>query len=221
MTQEFVQSVKDTVNEQLSDVHTALPGRIVSVDTASGTCTVLPVMRAKKGNGGYINYPQISGVPIVFPQGGGQGMSVTYPVTAGDGCLLVISEQSLDYWMYGRTTDTDLKFDISNAVCIPGLFQQLPESFANACSDEAVIVDADGVRLSVSPKGVNIKGSLTVSGAIKGASISATNGNVSASGNISADGSVTAGSDVTAGGISLKSHTHTSSNAGSSTSSPK
>lgn len=169
MMGEFVGEVKNMVSEMIGDVHTAFPGKIVSVDASKGTCTVLPVMKIKTGNGKLIDYPKISGVPIVFPQGIGGDASIVFPVKAGDGCLLIVSEQSLDYWMYGMVTDSNLKFDITNAVCIPGLFKKLPSTFSEAVSEKAVIIDAGGVQLKVSPKEVTIKGNLKVKGTIESA----------------------------------------------------
>jgi hypothetical protein len=202
MVSEFVQQIKDTVSEQINEIHTAMPGRIVSVDTLVGTCTVMPMIKKKTPNGSLLEYPQISGVPLVLPQGSGQSASVSFPVKSGDGCLLIVSEQALDYWMYGRNTDTDLKFDITNAVCIPGLFKSVPKGFAYACRTDSIIVDAGSVRLTVSPTGVTVDGSLTVNGSITGK-------------NISSKG------DITAGGVSLKTHVHTSSEPGDDTGSPK
>jgi len=213
MMQEFVQNIKDTVKEELADVHTAIPGKIVSVDAGSGTCTVLPVMKKKASNGSLVDYPKISGVPLVFPQGSGQGCSVVYPVSSGDGCLIIVAEQSIDYWLYGRETDSDLRFDITNAICIPGLFQQLPATFGEACELDAVIVEADTTRLIVKPDGIEMVGNLKVKGKIEAEEITAEK-------TIEAE-SITAKEDVTAGDISLKEHTHTSAIVGDDTSGPK
>ena len=164
MLQEFVQQIKNTVREELADIHTALPAKIVSVNASSGLATVQPLVKRTLGNGKTISYPQISGVPIVLPQGANQDVAISIPVKAGDGCLIIISEQSLEYWLYGRETDTTLLFDITNAVCIPGLFQKPPESFKSACSNNAVIIDAGESRVTVKNSGITVKGNLTVNG---------------------------------------------------------
>lgn len=195
MLNEFVQSVKDTVKESSGDMHTAFPGEIVSVDYATGTATVLPKIKLKTTNGGKIDFPQISGVPICIPQGSAQGTVIAYPVNPGDGCLLVIAEQSLDYWMYGRDTDTDLAFDITNAMCIPGLFPKVSPILAEACSSNSVIISSGGASLRVGNGGVSVIGSLTVSGSINAQSVSA-------------------------GGVSLSSHTHVAPVDGGETSGP-
>lgn len=164
MLQEFVQQIKNTVQEAISDIHTALPAKIVSVNLNTGLATVQPAAKRTLNNGETIDYPQITGVPIVLPQGANQLVSISVPVKPGDGCLLVISEQSLEYWMYGRDTDTTLLFDITNAICIPGLFQTPPDSLQDACNNNSIIIDAGESRVVVSTAGVAVVGSLTVNG---------------------------------------------------------
>lgn len=164
MLQEFVQEIKETVNEELADIHTALPAEIVSIDINTGLAKVQPAIKKILDNGDTIDYPQISGVPIVFPQGANQMASISLPVKPGDSCLLVIAEQSLENWLYGRETDTSLLFDITNAICIPGLSQRPPDSFKDACEQNSIIIDAGESRVVVSKTGVSVVGNLSVTG---------------------------------------------------------
>ena len=85
----------------------------------------------------------------------------------------MVAEQSLDYWQYGQETSTDLAFDMTNAICIPGLFAQGKPVVADACSQNAVIVDVKGTRLTVkggsvtiSAPEVTVEGNLTVTGSL-------------------------------------------------------
>ena len=195
MLHEFVQKSKDMMAEEINGIHTAFPGTIVAVDTVTGLATVRPTIKYVKPDGERIDYPQISGVPILFPQGGGQGASIAFPVRENDGCLIVIAEQSLDFWLYGMETGTDLKFDMTNAICIPGLFQRAPGSLAVANSTNSIVLQNGGVSLVVGSGGITINGSLTVNGSITGSS-------------------------VRAGGVSLSSHTHNAPADGGQTSGP-
>ncbi len=149
MIQEFVQSLKDATDEAIRGIHTALPGKIVKFDPVKGLADVLPTMKFKQPSGKRMDFPKITGVPVVIPQSYGQKATVAYPVKAGDGCLIVFAEQSLDYWQYGQETDTDLAFDLSNAICIPGLFSVPSSVLREACQENAVIVDVEGTRLKV------------------------------------------------------------------------
>ena len=85
----------------------------------------------------------------------------------------MVAEQSLDYWQYGQETSTDLAFDMTNAICIPGLFAQGNTAVADACAQNAVIVDVKGTKLTVkggsvtiSAPVVTVEGNLTVTGSL-------------------------------------------------------
>lgn len=222
MMQEFVDAVKNTVRSELNDIHTAVPGKIVSFDAAKGLATVLPIMKFKKPDGTSIDYPQITGVPVLFPQGYGQSATIAFPVKAGDGCLIIIAEKSIDYWLYGQETDTDLSFDMTNAVCIPGLFAKANADVKQACQENAIILNCNGTKAvlksgqaQITAATVVVNGTLKVNGNITANNISASK--VSAD-TVSAD-NVSGSADVTGGGISLKSHTHDG-DSGGSTSAP-
>ena len=149
ITQEFVQRVKDLATDVVNGIHTVIPGKIVSFDPSTGQAVVEPSMKYRKPDGTTIAYPNISGVPVMFPQSMNQAATIAYPVKSGDGCLIVSAEQALDYWMYGQETETDLKFDLTNSICIPGLFKEANAVVQEACATGAVIVDLKGTRITV------------------------------------------------------------------------
>lgn len=190
MQHELVQAIKDAIKSQTNEMHTALPGQVVSFDPGTGMATIKPTMQYSKPDGSKIDFPEISGVPVVFPQGAGQSVGVAFPVTAGDSVLLIFSEQALDYWLYGQETGTDLRFDLSSAIAIPGLFNKASSIVQKACSENAVVAASGGVMLLVKPDKVEIIGDLKVTG------------------KIDADGTITSNTDVLAAGISGKNHTH-------------
>lgn len=175
MIQEFVKGVKDTAAKAVQDMHTAIPGTIVSFAPSSGMAVVQPKAKFKKPNGETMDYPVISGVPIVFPQG--KEAAIAWPIMPGDGCLLIFSESALDYWMYGKETGTSLKFDLSSAIAIPGLYASGNTAMQTACSENAVVVAAGETVIKVKPDGVFIDGDVSV------------NGKITATGDISSGGS--------------------------------
>lgn len=154
MIQEFVQEVTNTVQKNLKGVHTAFPGVITKFDPATCLASVQPAMKYRKPDGKTIDYPQITGVPVVFPQSMNQQATIAYPIKAGDGCLVIVAEQSIDYWMYGQETETDLAFDPTNSICIVGLFVKGNPVMQEACDQNAVIVDASGTRLTIKSDGL-------------------------------------------------------------------
>lgn len=154
MMQEFVQQLADSMNETVRNMHTCLPGRIDSYDPETGRAQVTPVMKMKTPRGDRIQYPQISGVPVVMAQT--QGAVLAHPIKKGDSCLIVIAEQALDLWMYGKDTDTDLAFDLTNAVCIPGLFVMPHAAVKEACRTDSIILQNGNVKLTVADDRVQI-----------------------------------------------------------------
>ena len=180
MLQEFVENIRKMIDTKINEIHTTMPGRIVSYDTETGLATVLPAMRFKLKDGTTVPYPQITGVPVLFPQTYGQQATIAYPVKPGDGCLIFIAEHSIEYWLYGKETDTDLSFDLTDAFCIPGLFQAANSVVKRACNDNAIIVAVKGAEVVVkkdevtvtSPNivfngDVQVNGSITASGEIQ------------------------------------------------------
>lgn len=161
---EFVEQVKQTVESMLAQVHTCAPGKIVSFDPVSCQATVLPAMKIKRPNGELLEYPQITGVPVLFPQSSAQGTTIAYPVKAGDGCLVLFSEQALDQFLYQRDTGTDLRFDLSNAVEIVGIFAKGNSAMKKACANGSIVIQNRSVSVEISPGGVNIVGNVTIVG---------------------------------------------------------
>lgn len=157
MMQEFVQAVRNTAKDVMNGIHTAFPGEIVSFDPGSCTATVKPSMVFRKPDGTTISYPTISGVPVCMPQGSGQDACIAYPVKAGDGCMIVVAEQSTDYWMYDQETSTNLRFDMSNAMCVPGMYKSGNDALQEACDDDAIIVSVKDTRIKIKDKEILIE----------------------------------------------------------------
>lgn len=141
MIQEFVQQVENTISEAIYGIHTALPGTISSFDPATGMATIKPEGTVAMKNGQMLKYPTIVRVPVVFPQAGGQDTVIAYPVKPGDGCVIIVCENDLKPWMsHGKETASDMKFDLTNAVCIPGLFSEGNEAMQKAVAEDAIII---------------------------------------------------------------------------------
>lgn len=79
---------------------TAIPGIVESFSGTAMTCVVQPtiqmVMRDPAGNVSMQALPLLVDCPIVFPSGG--GCTLTFPVNAGDECLVVFASRCIDAW---------------------------------------------------------------------------------------------------------------------------
>ena len=166
MLQEFVQEIENIASDVVNQIHTAIPAKIVSYDAGTGSATVQPFGTFVKPDGTWIDYPQVSGVPVVFPQCPSKDICIAFPVNAGDSVLLVFSEVELDAWLYKGKSSNDMKYALTSAVAIPGLCQNGNEAIKEACTSNAVVVKVKDTKLTVSDNGIAIRGDLKVEGNI-------------------------------------------------------
>lgn len=182
MLQEFSQEVEETARSIVNEIHTALPGEIISFDAESGMAVVQPVGDYVTSDGTQLAYPSIIEVPVMFPYCQSVGVGMVFPVGKGDSCLIVISEVELDKWRSGAESEASLRFDLTSAIALPGLLRGSNDLIAKAVqknavvlvasetevvvSNDAVTVDVKGSTLMVSGSGIAIKGDLNVTGNI-------------------------------------------------------
>jgi hypothetical protein len=98
-----------------SELWTALPGHVVSFDPTKKTCVVQPGLKVKVtgplsipltpgadptylgiGETAWAQLPTLVDCPVYFPSGG--GFTLTFPVNAGDECLVVFASRCIDAW---------------------------------------------------------------------------------------------------------------------------
>ncbi|MFP7323752.1 Gp138 family membrane-puncturing spike protein [Serratia marcescens] len=223
-----LKAVADSLSTSL---RVAMPGIIQSFDSGAVTATIQPAVKAsvRQSDGALssVALPLLVDVPVVFPRGG--GVTLTFPVAAGDECLVVFADRCIDYWWQNGGVQEPVdqrQHHLADAFALIG-----PQSQANKISgistttaqlrtdDGAAFVELDPVSHAVN---VTTSGKLTAS-AQGGTEINSPeivlNGNVTINGNLSqgmgADGGtatmlgpVNVTNDVKAGGISLQTHKH-------------
>ncbi|MFN1150214.1 Gp138 family membrane-puncturing spike protein [Serratia liquefaciens] len=208
----------------------SMPGTIKSFDPDNVTCVVEFSMFGRKANAprGSTSvdrlkskdcyYPLIQDVPVVFPRGG--GCTLTFPVKAGDECLVIFSDRCLDFWWQnGETQNTSRKrlHSFSDAFVIPG-----PQSQAKKISDISMtavqlrtddgtafveVSTSGGITattqgsMTVNAPNIILNGAVTINGPL-------TQGKGEAGGTATLLGPLGVDNDVTAAGISLQNHTH-------------
>ena len=118
-------SYRDLITAARMDLHTALPGIIQSFDPARMTCSVQPAIRGAivqpSGQAQAVDLPLLVDCPVVFPGGG--GYVLTYPLKAGDECLVVFSERCIDAWWQSGGVQAAAEYrlhDLSDGFVIPG-----------------------------------------------------------------------------------------------------
>jgi len=124
MLQRWPDIINEAITSVLDQIHTAVPGRIESYDATTKKVSVTPLIRKWLADDTKMAFPVIDSVPVVFPSS--EDFILSYPLKQGDGCLILFSERSLEYWLSSSGEFVDpgdpRKFSISDAICIPGLF---------------------------------------------------------------------------------------------------
>lgn len=224
--------IAEEIKSELSEIHTCLPGKIVSWD--GSLAVVKPAMPIALSSGDSLPAPQIVSVPVCFPTGMGGGAMISVPLQAGDDVLLHFSEDALENWLSGSDeAPTDpRRFDLSDCFASPmvrpGVGVADTANLRLICGSASMTLAPSGevtiiaTNFKVDAPASEFTGTSTTAGQITGQggmAVSGGNG-VSCEGNIDIRGGVTASEDVTAGGISLMGHTHTG-DSGGTTSAPK
>jgi len=146
-------SALNTVFESLiSDVHTALPGRIEKYEYATQKAQVKPLIKRKYLDGEVLELPVLVNVPVVFPRTKNSG--ITFPLTKGDGVLVIFTERALERWKSsgGDSEPGDRrKFDLSDGIAIPGCFSFKDANIAS--NNEDLEIHHNGFRIVIKKNG--------------------------------------------------------------------
>ena len=151
------------------DLHTLLPGHVVSYDAAKKTAVCQPgIKRIFRGDKGAVDLPQLVDCLVSFPSGG--GFALSFPIAKGDECELRFSERALDYWWQNGGTQLPSEYrthDLSDAICQVGI-SSLPNVPSGLATDAVELRANDGsskVRIDQSGNvTINAAGAVTVSG---------------------------------------------------------
>lgn len=151
-TPTMAQVLQDAFEGRLCNLHTAMPGRILSYDASKQTAKIQPELKRKFRDGSVLDIPVISDVPVVMPRAGKAFISL--PLKPGDQVLLIFAERSLDTWkVSGGSVDPTTesrKHDFSDAFAIPGGY---PESNPAEMSADDVLIVNDKSRAVLKPGG--------------------------------------------------------------------
>lgn len=188
MMQEIVSELKKMARDEVNGAHTALPAEIVSYDAGKGLAVVQPKAKFKKPNGETIDFPEVDGVPVLFPQN--KDFSIAFPIKPGDNCLLIFSDQSLDYWLYGKETDTDLKHDLSNALAIPNINVTGNPDMQVACDEDAVVIRAGESKAKIKTDEILLDGSTLIKARVGGTVMQIKDDGVFITGNFTVSGGI-------------------------------
>lgn len=220
--QQAAQAIADFVSSQ---IRVAMPGIIQSFDPDAVTCTAQVALRGVVGDES-VELPPLVDVPVIFPRGG--GCTLTFPVKAGDECLLIFADRCIDFWWQAggvQETVSPRQHDLSDAFAIVGPQSQAHKisgismaaaqlrtddgaAFIEVAAGHDVTVKTPG-KLTASAQGgteitsptIVLNGAVTINGTLS-------QGMGASGGGATMLGPITVTNDVTASGVSVKNHTH-------------
>jgi hypothetical protein len=138
------------IDERTMELHTLLPGHIVSFDSDNQTAKVQPGIQRIFAQQGAVNLPELVDVPVCFPGGG--GYFLTFPVAAGDECVLSFSERAIDFWWQNGGVQLPAEYrthDLSDAFATVGVNSK-PHRISSMRTDGAELRTRDGsARISL------------------------------------------------------------------------
>lgn len=192
-------------NTIFSMLRVSLPGIVQSFDPATCTCTIQPAIAGQgvdeKGQIQSAPLPLLTDVPVIFPRGG--GCTITFPVKAGDECLVVFSDRCIDFWWQNGGVQEPVdprQHDLSDAFAFVG-----PQSQAQKIS--GISTTSVQVRTDDGSSFIEL---------MQGGNVNITTPLLTVNGNVQVNGTVTSTGDQVAKGISQTGHVHSGVQSGSS-----
>ncbi len=133
-------------------------GEVVSFDPVRQTASVKIAMnkqvvdyRQRPARYTFVPYPVLTDCPVFFASGGDGRL--TFPVTAGDPCLVLFNDRDIDNWFSGGPNtppNSDRQHDLSDGMIIVG-FRYKAAALADFYADGAELAFGDS-RLRLADK---------------------------------------------------------------------
>lgn len=169
-------------------------GEIVSFNPETQTAEV-KVKMSFLLNGEIKEYPLLLDCPCII-LAGGQG-SVTFPIQAGDSCLVLFNDRDMDNWYAGGQTmppRTDRLHDFSDAIALVGLRNKQNQISGYFAQGTEIKYAGSTIKLE-NGKVTVTNGTSTVE--MNGAAVTVTSANISLVGNVAVTGAFTVnGKDI-------------------------
>ncbi|QCK79151.1 hypothetical protein E4K08_22490 [Raoultella ornithinolytica] len=151
-------------------IRVSMPGIIKSFDPETVTCVVevsiyIPKPESTEGKSidrlaqDNVFYPLILDAPVIFPRGG--GCTLTFPVSAGDECLVIFADRCIDFWWQNGGVQNGSRgrmHDYSDAFVIPGPQSQAKKISGISTSAVELRSDDGSAKLSLNPTSGEISG---------------------------------------------------------------
>ncbi len=143
----------DALRDQLKkEINCAKVGVIQSFDADLQEVTVKVAQQQvtslkPDGTRTLAEYPLLLRVPVLFPAGG--GFTLTFPIAAGDECLVVFNDRQIDNWLTsgsGLPPSIGRVHDLSDGIAIVGM-RSNPRALEDVSTDSVQLRSDDGGTL--------------------------------------------------------------------------
>jgi len=147
----FPQVLEDFVKDLLSNVHTSMPGVVVSYNPSTKMANIQPALK-KDVAGNLVELPILQNVPVEFPQAA--NCIISWPLNPGDTGEIRFQERSIDRWKnQGGVIDPVDKRDhhFFDATFYPGLSSAKNPGLA--ADGTAILIQNGTMSVKVYPNG--------------------------------------------------------------------
>lgn len=150
-------ALADAFESLLSDVHTALPGRVEAYDAAAQTADVKPlVIHPELGS-----LAVLPNVPVAWPRGGGGYLHM--PLAVGDFVFILCAEASIDQWRAKGGAETPpgdpRRHSFTAAVALPCVYPS-SRPISGVQADTVSLGAENGKSVHVTQTGVALGGAM-------------------------------------------------------------
>lgn len=195
----------------LNNIHTMIPGKVLSYDPVKMEASVLPLGRPVI-KGQELEPQPIDRCPVCFSNG--STFSIRNPLKAGDLVIIGFSEVSLEKILTTKQPESTMKsprFNLSDGIVI-GTIDGENDTMPEFNSDDLLIINKETGHKIVFKKDGSIDTTVEVITALNATTINAPNAVITCKSVIASEKVeaplVNGTNDVTFAGISGKSHTH-------------
>lgn len=147
---DLLSKLKQNIPQELK---VCMPAKIESYDFKTQKASVKITMQELYEDGSTLDYPVISGVPVVFMAAG--GASINLPVLKGDNCFVIFFDRDMSNWLLGgigQKPNSTRMHHISDAVAIMGLLPFTETSKAENNTD--LLINYSGSKITIKPDGI-------------------------------------------------------------------
>lgn len=154
---ELAETLRTSQSSVSSQLRVAMPGIVQSFNADAVTCDIQVGIKGESG-GESTNLSVLTNVPVVFPRGG--GVTMTFPIKAGDECLLIFGDRCIDFWHQSgdiQETVDEREHDLSDAFAIIGPQSQAKKISGISTSTAQFRSDDGSTYFEINPTTKKIK----------------------------------------------------------------